>query len=151
MGDTQYELEQLRKQVKEYSERDVAQIQRLRQLEEDCNKRTEDGKAFAAAQQRVQAVDRRNVELEAELKAKDCEARTFQRQLESWRSWPLLAVRGSTPALHPRPHLVPEVQKLLRSLVPSDHQGPCLKIRSLVVDAVEEILNIPAWKKYCSQ
>lgn len=66
------------------------------------------------------------------------------KELETWRHQTLKAPL----LLSPRPHLVPLVQKMLRQLVPPNHNGECSKMRSVVVKSVERVANMRLWKQY---
>lgn len=64
-------------------------------------------------------------------------------ELETWRHQ-----NDTSVALHPRSHLVPVLQRILRELVPESHDAECDRVRTAVVTSVEAVANMPLWRQY---
>ena len=80
-----------------------------------------------------------------EAKSWECvqDMRGFQVELEAWRH----QVPGPAK-VHMRPHLIPQVQEMLRKLVPYNHHSDCAKMRNAVVATVQCVTNMQLWKRY---
>merc|ERR1740121_2954339 len=70
--------------------------------------------------------------------------RNAQEELEVWKHQAIGHI-----SLRPREHLREAAGELLRG-VPSNHFGPCDRMRRVVVTHVEEVHNTSKWKKYAA-
>jgi len=77
---------------------------------------------------------------------------SFMREKELWRKSNMDTWDRAPPEKFSRPLLVPLIQDLLRSLIPTSHGGTeCSNAKSIVVQEVFSLVNREVWKSYVSQ